>query len=139
MKQHTLRELAKFGAGLVAGDFLTLWWLSTHQVGMLSFMGFTVSPDMVTAGLLFDLGLFITFIHYGWQLGKIPAMRERAYFMIAGILFAVIAVAHLYRLISNNDLILGGWDVPQWLSWVGIAMTTYLAYMSFRLVTRRRS
>lgn len=135
MNRHFLRELSKFGAGLVAADFLWLLWFSQQKAASFSLLGATFTHDMVLPALLFDVALFLSFVHYGWHVGKIPSVREHTYVLVAGALFSVVAITHLYRIFTGGDLIILGWDAPLWLSWLGVAVTTYLAYLSFHFAT----
>lgn len=133
MKSKTLHEIAKFAAGLVLGDFLNLWWLSTHHGLPVSFFGVTWTQGIVAPGLIFDAGIFIILVHYAWHLGRTPTLRTRTYFTIVGIILGVVAVAHLLRLFSAADIVVVGWTVPLWLSWIGAVIAAYLSYMSFHL------
>jgi len=136
MSKSSLHEIAKFAAGIVAAEFLWTLWFS--QQGMMSakFFGVTFVPEMVLPTLIFDMALFIILVHYAWHIGKIPQMRERTYILVAGCIFSVIAAAHLFRIFTGADLVIEGWSAPLWLSWFGIAVTTYLAYASFHFVAR---
>ena len=58
--------------------------------------------------------------------------------LVAGIIFGVVAVAHVWRLFTGADLMLGDYSVPLWLSWIGVAITAYLTYASFHLASRLR-
>ncbi|HVZ75847.1 MAG TPA: hypothetical protein VG934_01085 [Candidatus Paceibacterota bacterium] len=136
MKNSSLHEIAKFAAGLVAADFLWLLWFSQQHVHSIAFFGMTVTSDMLLPSLIFDIALFIVLVHYGWHVGKIPAVRERTYVFVVGIIFAIVAIGHIWRIFTGADLMLGDWDVPVWLSWFGVAVTVYLSYMSFHLAAR---
>ena len=96
----------------------------------------TVTSEMLLPNLIFDLALFIILVHYGWHVGKIPAVREKSYMFIAGLIFSFVAIIHFWRIFSGADLILGSWETPIWLSWFGLAVTAYLAYTSFRLAAK---
>lgn len=139
MKKHWVHEAAKFCAGLVAADFLTGIWAS-QQPGILpiSFMGITITQEMILPWLVVDIFLFIMLVHYAWHIGKIPRMKERMYLIVAGSVFTVIALAHLTRIFTQTDIVIADWTVPTMLSWLGVAVTTYLAYASFHLATRMR-
>lgn len=138
MSHKTLHELAKFGSGLVAGDFIANAWIAYMGYYPIMFMGWTFNEDIVLPTLVFDAALFLILVHYGWNIGKIPALRERTYLMVVGIVFTVIAAAHLVRVFLGSDITLIDWTVPLWLSWLGTVVTAYLAYMSFRLAMRTR-
>ena len=136
MKRTSLHEIAKFAAGLVAADFLWLLWFSQQKIASITFMGATFTHGVVGPGLIFDIALFLMLVHYGWNIGKIPSPREHTYVLVAGCLFTVIAIAHLWRIFAGVDLVIAGWDAPIWLSWLGVAVTTYLAYASFHFALR---
>ncbi len=132
MKRRSLQEIAKFAAGLAAADLITLVWLAQTNLLPVHFMGLTFGPEMVVPGVIFDLAVLFILIHYGWHIGKIPAPREHTYLLIVGVVFTLVAVAHMWRLFSSADLSVMGWGVPLWLSWFGVAMAAFLAYTSFR-------
>lgn len=138
MRNASLHEIAKFAAGIVAADFLWLLWFSQQHMRGVSFFGMTVTSQMLLPNLIFDVALFIVLVHYAWHVGKIPAMRERSYMFVVGCLFSFVAIVHFWRIFSGADLVLGDWDAPVWLSWFGLSVTTYLAYMSFRLAARMK-
>jgi len=51
---------------------------------------------------------------------------------LAAALFAVIALAHLYRLIQPFEVVIGGTALPQWVSIVGLVIAAGLALMLWR-------
>lgn len=141
MRNHPLQEVAKLAAGLMAADFLWLVWFAQSGLVSAQFFGMTMTQDIILPALIFDVAVFIILVHYGWMIGKIPLMRERTYVLIAGAIFVIIALAHLWRIFTGADLIIMNWDVPVWLSWIGVAVATYLAYASFHfsiLMERRK-
>ena len=138
MNNKTLRKLAIFASGLAASDFIITIWFAQMGYFPVEFMGRMFTSDIVLPTLIFDAALFLILVHYGWHVGKIPAIRERSYLLIAGIVFSVVAAAHLLRVFLGIDLVIGTWAAPLWLSWFGLAVTTYLAYMSFRLAMRMK-
>ena len=138
MNHKHLHDLAKFGAGLVLGDFLAWWWLATHNGLPARFLGMTFNSSVLMPGMIFDAALFIILVHYGWHLGRTPALRNRTYFLAVGIVFGIVALAHLLRLFAGTELVIASWVVPLWLSWIGTAATAYLSYMSFRLAVTKK-
>jgi len=138
MRRQTLQETAKFLAGVIAADFFALLWFSQAGFFPVDFYGLTFTPDIILPAAVFDIAVFVILVHYGWQVGTIPTLRERTYFTIAGILFSAVALAHLWRLFASAPLVLGGTEIPLWLSWFGVMITVYLAYTSFHLATRSR-
>lgn len=138
MRNHSLQEVAKFAAGVVAADFLWLLWFSQQHLQSIQFFGMSVTSDMLLPNLIFDIAMFLILVHYAWHIGKIPAMRERSYIFLAGCIFTLVAVMHLWRVFTGADLMIGNWDAPVWLSWFGLSVSTYLAYMSFHLAARMK-
>lgn len=138
MRHQTLHEIAKFASGLVVGDFIMNAWVAYMGYYPVTFLGMTFTSDIVMPTLVFDAALFLVLFHYGWHIGKIPALRERSYLFVVGIIFAIVAAAHLVRIFFSIDLVIHDAVVPLWLSWVGVAVVTYLSYMSFRLAVRMK-
>jgi hypothetical protein len=56
----------------------------------------------------------------------------RPFTTLAILLFALIALAHLYRLISPFDVVVHGTALPQWISAVGLIVAGGLAVMLWR-------
>ncbi len=113
-------------------------WVAYMGYYPVTFLGFTFTADIVAPTLVFDAALVLILIHYGWNIGKIPALRERTYLLVVGVAFAIVAAAHLVRVFFSIDLAIMGYSVPLWLSWIGTAVVAYLSYMSFRLALRMK-
>jgi hypothetical protein len=62
---------------------------------------------------------------------------RRNYSLIAGLLFALVALVHLWRIATAADITVDGALVPMWVSWFGLVVTGILAY--FGLHYGRRS
>ena len=58
----------------------------------------------------------------------------RAYVQISGVLFGVIALAHLVRLFRHWPIDLAGHAVPLWVSWLGLLLAGVLSVWALRLV-----
>ena len=52
---------------------------------------------------------------------------------LAAAIFLFVAVAHALRLIFKCVVLIGGWQVPMWVSAVAIVISAYLAYEGFRM------
>ena len=137
MKHHTMHKLAKFASGLIAADFLILVWLATNNMLPVTLVGITITQSMVFPALVFDAVLFFILVHYGWRIRRMPILHERKYLLFAGSIFGIVAVLHFARIFTGSALIVFSWTVPMWLSWVGVAITAYLSYMSFRLISHK--
>ena len=138
MKRQWLHDLSKFAAGLVAADFVVFWWLSMQTRLPAMFLGLSIDRSMLVPAMVVDIFIILMLIHYGWNIGKIPHIKERMYLTLAGAIFTVVALGHLARVVYSGDLAIFGWDVPVFLSWIGVAVATYLAYTSFYFATRIR-
>ena len=60
-------------------------------------------------------------------------MKEKTYFQVTGLLFAVITALHLIRLVSGFEVNFASMVVPVWASVLGIVVAGYLAYQAFKL------
>ena len=54
-------------------------------------------------------------------------MNDKYYFTIASILFAVVAIAHLGRILMDLEVTSGHYTLPMWVSGVASILTAYLA------------
>lgn len=138
MSHKALHDIAKFGAGLVTADLLFLLWIAMADILPMEFLGRTITESVVAPGIVFDVALLFILIHYGWNIGKIPALRERSYLILAGLIFTGVAIVHMARIFTGAAFVIHDWEAPIWLSWVGTVVTVYLAYMSYRFALRTR-
>ena len=60
-------------------------------------------------------------------------MNQKTFTLTAGVIFSHIAVLHMFRILFGWEAIIGGWDVPRWISWVAIAFSGYFGYTAFKL------
>ncbi len=63
-------------------------------------------------------------------------MNTRAYLVISGIIFGVVAVLHLLRVVNSWAFQLGPWWFPMWVSWLGMMVPALLCQRAFWLATR---
>jgi hypothetical protein len=56
--------------------------------------------------------------------------------LIAGLIFAVVALFHLVRIFAEWNLIIGDWSVPKSVSWVALIVAGGLALLGLRLSQR---
>ena len=136
--KYILRELAKFAAGLIVGDFLVLVWMATGNIPVM-FWGVTFSTSFIAGAMVFDLILIAMLIHYGWHAEVYaPSVNQRTFFLIAGTLLTLVAVLHFVRVIFQAPIILAGWQVPMWLSWIGTLVAGFLGYTSFKFAQTKK-
>ncbi len=60
-------------------------------------------------------------------------MNQKKFYLIAGIVFSLVALLHALRLIYSWEAVIGGWDAPMWISWFGVFVAAFLAYTAFKL------
>lgn len=60
-------------------------------------------------------------------------MTQRGLNTVAGVVFGVIAAVHAMRILFGWEAIIGGWTVPQAVSWVALFVFGALALSAFRL------
>ena len=52
--------------------------------------------------------------------------------LIASLIFAVVALVHIYRLIVHFQVVLGSHEIPMWVSYFGVLVPGLLAIMLYR-------
>lgn len=58
--------------------------------------------------------------------------RGKPFTWIAAVIFAAMAVLHLYRLFTRFQVIVGSHTIPMWVSYVGVAVPALLSWMLCR-------
>lgn len=57
---------------------------------------------------------------------------NRPFTLLAAVIFALMALVHLYRIVTHFQIILGSHVIPMTASWIAIAITGLLAVMLYR-------
>lgn len=134
MHKSTLREIAKFLSGLIFGDFIAGWWFYVKGTGQTYVFGIHFSNQAIILGMLFDLILIAFLVHYAWRMKEHGhASGERLFHRVAGVIFGIVALAHLIRLIFGLPINLLSWNTPYWISGVAAIISGFLSYMSFKM------
>ena len=60
-------------------------------------------------------------------------MDHKNYCVVSGVLFALVALAHLLRIVSDVSIQLDGNAVPMYVSWIGFVVPAALALWAFRV------
>jgi hypothetical protein len=137
MHSHLLREIAKIGIGLFLADLVSVVLLGSAGFFPLTMLGVTWTADAIGPIAVFDFAVIVLLAHYAWNTrSPIRSSSERGILLFAGIVFLAVAVAHLARLMFGVSIFVGGYEVPLWLSWIGVAVTAYLSYASFHFARR---
>ena len=63
-------------------------------------------------------------------------MTRKTYLTLAGAIFALVSLAHLVRAAMGWPVIIAGWSVPLWLSWVAFVIAGGLSYFGWSLAKR---
>lgn len=63
-------------------------------------------------------------------------MNQKAFCIVAGIIFALVALFHLVRIIMDWPIVIGEWSVPMWVSWLGFVVVGALAFFGLSLGAR---
>jgi hypothetical protein len=61
---------------------------------------------------------------------------NRPFTLIAAIIFLLMALVHVYRLMTHFQVVLGSHVIPQPVSWIAIIVTGVLSYGLFREARR---
>ncbi len=64
-------------------------------------------------------------------------MEQKTFDIVAGVIFALVALVHLMRIWLGWPAAIGGWSVPMWVSWIGLIVAGGLTYFGLRLGVRR--
>ncbi|MBI3702959.1 MAG: hypothetical protein HY244_03685 [Rhizobiales bacterium] len=63
-------------------------------------------------------------------------MDQKTFALVAGVIFALVALLHVLRLFMGWPAVIGSWSVPMWLSWVGLVIAGGLSVLGLRLAMR---
>jgi hypothetical protein len=66
------------------------------------------------------------------------AMDAKTFSVVAGVIFAVVALFHVVRIFMEWTVIIGGWSIPMWVSWIALVVAGGLALLGLRLSERRQ-
>jgi hypothetical protein len=63
-------------------------------------------------------------------------MSQYAFLLVAAVVFALIALAHIARIVFGASFVVYDVPIPMWASGIAVAVMGYLAYEGFRLAAR---
>ena len=63
-------------------------------------------------------------------------MSDHAYALIAGIIFLLVAIAHLLRMALGTPVVVQGVSIPMWSSAIALVVTAFLSYEGFHFARR---
>jgi hypothetical protein len=63
-------------------------------------------------------------------------MDQKTFSVVAGAIFALVALVHLSRIYMGWPVVIGSWTLPMWVSWIGLVVAGGLSYFGLRLAAR---
>ena len=66
-------------------------------------------------------------------------MGQKTFLLVAGTIFALVALAHALRIYMEWPVIIGDWSVPKSVSWVALVVAGGLALFAFRFAANKDS
>ena len=63
-------------------------------------------------------------------------MEAKTFCLVAGVIFAVVALFHLARIFMDWSVIIGNWSIPMWVSWAALIVAGGLSLFGLRLSQR---
>jgi hypothetical protein len=64
-------------------------------------------------------------------------MEQKTFSLTAGIVFALVALGHLWRIAQGWEITANGTMIPMWVSWVALVITAILAFYGLRFGARQ--
>ena len=66
-------------------------------------------------------------------------MSQKTFSLVAGVFFLLVALGHVLRIAFGASVVVEGFSIPMWASWIAFFVTGFLAYEGFRLGRRSLS
>ena len=63
-------------------------------------------------------------------------MTAKTYVTITTVIFGIVAIVHLLRVAAGWSVMIDGWTVPMWASWLGFFVAAGLAFVGARHIAR---
>jgi hypothetical protein len=63
-------------------------------------------------------------------------MSWKTYFLVTGIIFALVALTHALRIYMDWPVLIAGWSVPKSVSWIALIVAGGLALVAFRFTAK---
>jgi len=61
---------------------------------------------------------------------------QKTMLYIAGVIFILVATAHVVRLLLEVEILINGWVLPLWFCMLGAVVPVILAWLCFRAIKR---
>ncbi len=63
-------------------------------------------------------------------------MTREVFCIVAGVIFAVVALLHLLRIYMDWPVVIADWSVPMWVSWIALVVAGILAIWGLAFAAR---
>ena len=63
-------------------------------------------------------------------------MSQKTFTKIATVILGIVTLLQLLRIFLGWSVVIGGWMVPMWFSWIAVVVAGGLSYFGIRLATR---
>jgi hypothetical protein len=63
-------------------------------------------------------------------------MDQKTFVLITGVIFAIVALAHLLRILMGWPVVIDNWTVPMWVSWIALVIAGALSYFGLSIGLR---
>ena len=63
-------------------------------------------------------------------------MDQKTFSLVAGVIFAMVALFHLMRIFAEWTVIIRDWSIPMWVSWIALVVAGGLSLLGLRLSER---
>ncbi len=57
---------------------------------------------------------------------------QRVLLIVGGVIFSLVAAAHITRIVTETEVVIGGWPLPLWASLPTALVLILLAFLFFR-------
>jgi hypothetical protein len=64
-------------------------------------------------------------------------MNDKLFHLIAGTIFALVALLQALRIYMDWPVVIGSWNAPMWISWIAIIVAGGLSYFALTLKSHR--
>ena len=66
-------------------------------------------------------------------------MKTKTYLLISAVIFSIVCLGHLLRVVFNWPLVIGTYDVPMAVSWMGMIITAGLVVWVITMLIKEES
>ncbi len=63
-------------------------------------------------------------------------MNRGTFCIVAGVIFAIVALLHLLRVYMGWPVVIGDWSAPMWVSWIALVVAGVLAIWGLAIAAR---